>query len=229
MKRCPVCYEGYGEGEKFCELDGQRLLSDPAISPNNEERATINPSRGQAAQQPWFTGFVGVTVGILLCGAFYAAHTLWSSEADAEDQQVTAYSPRATDPVQHMRPAPARSPESTSDSLEEGEPTDSEAEASPELSPEQSPVPEPQTVVARLNQGPVSTGPKVKDTENRSKAQTIIVMTDGTTVEVDAAWEDKQGIWYRRGGLVSFVDSQLVKAITARAEPKSSPPDDSAP
>jgi hypothetical protein len=41
-------------------------------------------------------------------------------------------------------------------------------------------------------------------------------MNDGSTLDVEAAWEDKQGIWYRRSGLVSFVDSSRVKAITAR-------------
>jgi hypothetical protein len=45
-------------------------------------------------------------------------------------------------------------------------------------------------------------------------------MNDGTTVEVDAAWEDGQGVWYRRGGMVAFVDSQRVKAIIGRAVPK---------
>ena len=50
--------------------------------------------------------------------------------------------------------------------------------------------------------------------------KTIIQMNDGTSVEVDAAWSDRQGIWYRRGGLVSFVESNRVKAIRAREEPK---------
>jgi hypothetical protein len=46
-------------------------------------------------------------------------------------------------------------------------------------------------------------------------------MTDGSTLDVDAAWKDNQGIWYRRSGLVSFVDSSRVKAITtARRETK---------
>ena len=40
------------------------------------------------------------------------------------------------------------------------------------------------------------------------------------TLDVDAAWEDNQGIWYRRGGLVSFVDSSRVKAIAARKPAK---------
>ena len=71
----------------------------------------------------------------------------------------------------------------------------------------------------RVAQGPISTGEK-KSVEAQGRVQTVIEMTDGTTLDVDAAWEDKQGIWYRRSGLVSFVDSSRVKAITARRETK---------
>jgi hypothetical protein len=46
-------------------------------------------------------------------------------------------------------------------------------------------------------------------------------MDDGTRLEVDAAWQDKQGVWYRRGGLVSFVESKRIKGIHGRQEPKS--------
>ena len=90
----------------------------------------------------------------------------------------------------------------------------------PEASPEPAPVTteESATVAARLNQGPVSTGQRKKDAEE--VAQTVIQMNDGTSVEVDAAWEDGQGVWYRRGGMVAFVASERVKAITGRAAQK---------
>jgi Zn-finger nucleic acid-binding protein len=38
-------------------------------------------------------------------------------------------------------------------------------------------------------------------------------LTDGTVVEVDAAWEDAQGIWYRRGGVTHLVERVRVRAI----------------
>lgn len=70
--------------------------------------------------------------------------------------------------------------------------------------------------MAQFNRGPISTGEKPKANESESALQTVIEMNDGSTLDVDAAWEDKQGIWYRRSGLVSFVESSRVKAITAR-------------
>ena len=71
-----------------------------------------------------------------------------------------------------------------------------------------------------MNQGPISTGEREQKTEARSD-KTIIEMNDGTRVEVDAAWQDTQGVWYRRGGLVSFVESKRIKGIHARQEQKS--------
>ena len=45
-------------------------------------------------------------------------------------------------------------------------------------------------------------------------------MADGSTVEVDEAWEDTQGVWYRRGGVTQFLERARVKGIerATRAE-----------
>lgn len=38
-------------------------------------------------------------------------------------------------------------------------------------------------------------------------------LTDGTLMEVDEAWEDAQGVWYRRGGVTNFVDKSRVREV----------------
>ena len=38
-------------------------------------------------------------------------------------------------------------------------------------------------------------------------------LVDGKTIEVDEAWEDAQGIWYRRGGVTHLVERSRVRAI----------------
>jgi len=38
-------------------------------------------------------------------------------------------------------------------------------------------------------------------------------LADGTTMEVDEAWEDPQGVWYRRGGVTHLVERSRVKEI----------------
>lgn len=42
-------------------------------------------------------------------------------------------------------------------------------------------------------------------------------MKDGTVVDVDEAWEDAQGVWYRRGGVTHLIDRARVKKIERAA------------
>jgi soluble lytic murein transglycosylase-like protein len=41
-------------------------------------------------------------------------------------------------------------------------------------------------------------------------------LVDGTTIEVDEAWEDSQGIWYRQGGVTHLIERFRVRAIERR-------------
>src|SRR5205085_845378 len=38
-------------------------------------------------------------------------------------------------------------------------------------------------------------------------------LVDGSTMEVDEAWEDAQGVWYRRGGVTYLVERSRVREI----------------
>jgi soluble lytic murein transglycosylase-like protein len=38
-------------------------------------------------------------------------------------------------------------------------------------------------------------------------------LADGTTMEVDEAWEDASGVWYRRGGVTYFVERTRVREV----------------
>jgi soluble lytic murein transglycosylase-like protein len=38
-------------------------------------------------------------------------------------------------------------------------------------------------------------------------------LTDGTTIEADEAWDDPQGVWYRRGGITNFIERARVSKI----------------
>jgi soluble lytic murein transglycosylase-like protein len=42
-------------------------------------------------------------------------------------------------------------------------------------------------------------------------------LSDGTTMEVDEAWEDAQGVWYRRGGVTYLVERSRVKEVVKSA------------
>ena len=208
MKRCSQCYEVYEESERFCEADGQELLADPVSAPSQ-----VIASAAPAAGPSWMpAAILGVLIGIGIGAGIFAAITLSSSPKENEPQAVRqapeyrekAPSGRATAVA---NPAPTVEPEE-SPSPEAEEPA--QAEASPQTTEDN------KAAVAEFNRGPISTGKKPKTDESETGLQTVIEMNDGSTLDVDAAWEDKQGIWYRRSGLVSFVESSRVKAITAR-------------
>src|SRR5919112_4752561 len=38
-------------------------------------------------------------------------------------------------------------------------------------------------------------------------------LADGSTMEVDEAWEDAQGVWYRRAGVTYWVERSRVKQV----------------
>jgi Zn-finger nucleic acid-binding protein len=47
-------------------------------------------------------------------------------------------------------------------------------------------------------------------------------LADGTTMEVDEAWEDAQGVWYRRGGVTNLVERSRVREVVKASVPKDS-------
>jgi Zn-finger nucleic acid-binding protein len=49
-------------------------------------------------------------------------------------------------------------------------------------------------------------------------------LADGTTMEVDEAWEDSQGVWYRRGGVTHLVERSRVKEVVKGDARRAAPP-----
>ena len=218
MKRCPQCYQPYADSEVFCELDGKPLLADinvtsPVGKVVDTQTAVIDASAQK--REASMMVIIGVMVGMIVTSLGYAGYSLFLANPAAEEPSLPVSRVEQVDTHQPTRPTrtaviePSPSPEEESSPSPEAE---QEAEAEDTAQTE--------TMAAQLNQGPVSTGEREQKRDQRSD-KTIIEMTDGTSVEVDAAWQDNQGVWYRRGGLVSFVESKRIKGIRARQEPKS--------
>lgn len=206
MKRCPQCLEAYDDEEKFCEIDGKKLLVDPTFHVV-EATPIATPARSHT---DWpLMVLVGVIGGVLISAVLFVVYSVARNEP--QSPQLTARVPQtipATRPAQpnYLEPAPR----ATATPLDETEVEDAEPE--PETQNEAQSAP----VSAKVNQGPISTN----GNKNESKERTIIELHDGTSLDVDAAWKEGQGIWYRRGGLVSFLDSKDVKSISMAADAK---------
>lgn len=209
MKRCPQCLEAYDGDERFCELDGQELLVDPAIHAVAPAGPPTTPAHKNTERS--LMVLVGVVGGVFISAALFIVYSLASSEA-VESSQLSSgvlqaapvnRSPQANQSLMRPLPRPTETP------IEGTE--QPEAEAAPEPSG-----PSETTVPARINQGPVSTSAATE----AANVRTIIQLNDGTTLNVDAAWKEGQGIWYRRGGLVSFIDGKDVKSISTVSDSK---------
>jgi hypothetical protein len=207
MKRCPQCLEAYGDDEKFCEMDGQKLSVDPTF---HEASPSVAPTRNPTERS--LMVLVGVFGGVVMSAALFVVYSVARNDP-AESPQQTARVLQASPSTRSSAPsttAPVVRPTATP--LEEEESAESEPEAETKDEAHTDPIP------TKVNQGPISTS-RLKDESN---VKTVIQLHDGTSIDVDAAWKEGQGIWYRRGGLVSFLDSKDVKSISTAADAKKS-------
>ena len=157
-------------------------------------------------------------IGIILCLLAITFKLTLFPESKDSNRQLTSTSRQPPRPVSNQvaatqKPQPEAEPEAETPADETTEP-DSETSQVADSTPVE-------TTVAGLNNGPVSTGAGVQAVHT----QTLIKLKDGSSVAADAAWEDSQGVWYRRGGLVSFVDRKQVERIVdvGQAAPTSGP------
>ena len=211
MKQCPVCKETFDDQKAFCDMDGSEL-----VDQTDSLRAALsqaNPPASSASASAWVTGTIGGLIGIIICVLLYMLFILPGRQQQLEEdrhaketKETTAVKPSqvALVPVNNQIPAPSPIPSETASPAEEA--------ASPSPAAPAAATPPP----AALNNGPIATGTK----EAAKSEHAIIKMKDGSIVEADAAWEDAQGVWFRRSGLVSFVEKSRVEAIT---EPQRKP------
>jgi hypothetical protein len=209
MKQCPECNELFDEQKAFCDMDGSAL-----VDQTDSLRAALSQASppSSASASAWVTGTIGGLVGIIICVLLYMLFILPGRQSEleqerraAETKETTAVKPNqmALVPVNNQIPAPSPLPSETASPAEEA-PSPSPAAAAATPAP------------AALNNGPIATGTK----EAAKSEYAIIKMKDGSSVEADAAWEDAQGVWFRRSGLVSFVEKSRVESIT---EPQRKP------
>ena len=201
MKQCPECNEVFDNQKAFCDMDGAEL-----VKLTDSPRA-ISETNAPAGSTPmWVTGVIGGLIGIIICVLLYIAFLAPSRQTalqqDHQNNQNTEVVPPKSNQVVV---APPQLPPS-----ETGSPTETASPADAEASPAASPATAAATPLpAVVNRGPIATGGK----DGATAEHAIIKMKDGSTLEADAAWEDKQGVWFRRSNVVSFVDKSRVESI----------------
>jgi hypothetical protein len=201
MKQCPECNEVFDNQKAFCDMDGSELVK---LTDSPRAISQTNPPAG--ATPLWVTGVIGGLIGIIICVLLYIAFLAPSRQTalqqDQNNQNTEVVPPKSN---QVVVARPQLPPSETASPTETASPAEAEA----------SPAPSPAVVVAAtplpavVNHGPIATGGKNVAAAERA----IIKMKDGSSLEADAAWEDKQGVWFRRSNVVSFVDKSRVESI----------------
>lgn len=220
MKRCPECRSIFPDTDHFCELDGTTLVTEDSSRNRGAGDRTEQEARAALVQtlreprrhQYWpalvLLGVAGVAIGLVL---FLVYQGLTREAQNSTNEPST--SPAVAQ--QQILPTPLRSVPIASASPS--------AEPSPSPSALPSPAVHAESTKAALSSSPVSTG---RD-EKTGRGKVTIRLTNGTSVEADDVWETREGIWYRRRGVLTLLERDQVKAIE-RLREDASPPASSA-
>ena len=192
MKRCPQCLFLYPDSDEHCDFDKTPLevVDDSAL-----EAATSRPTRRRSLP---IAAAIGVLLG-LLAFAIYFAVSYKTRKAAAATEPATQNAP-VSEPSAVATPSPSL-----------------ESSPSPSPSPAASPKNSPgsvSTAHSRATSDPVSTsGPGMG---TRQGGKPVIVLASGGKIEADEAWRTKDGVWYRRNGIVTLLKAGQVKTIITK-------------
>jgi hypothetical protein len=194
MKRCPECDSFFNDAEHFCELDGTPLVAaEGASEAEISDIGTLVPRSAASRSVLPVVAVAGVTIGVLLF-LIYFALTRETAPESSNPSTSNASVTQQELPLRPSQPAPVASASPSVD---------------PSPSPSVVPSPSPQASAERieLSSNPISTAPGAKS------GPVMIKLESGVTIEAEEAWQTGEGIWYRRGGVVSLLNPKDVKAI----------------
>ncbi|HKS10830.1 MAG TPA: hypothetical protein VJS13_14860 [Pyrinomonadaceae bacterium] len=207
MKRCPQCLFIYPESDARCDFDNTPLVvvddaeidSATAPAPAKKKRAAASKKNSPGAKKSSRKKGTAITAGVALVlglSGFFVYYRLNSWAKDVAEippvASVSSAAPHATPPhvvvvssppVENAEPSPTPTPK-----------TETERTA---------------TSHSRTTVAPVSTsGPGMG-----KGGKPVILLTTGGKIDADEVWRTRDGVWYRRAGIVTLLKHNRVKAI----------------
>lgn len=187
MKRCPQCLFIYPESDQHCDFDNTPLV---VVNDSEIDAATTKPRDSQPTRR-------GKRKVLLIAAAFVIGLALvvvykFSQKTSADVPVVTASEVPAS-PTPSPSPSPSVAPSPS---------------PSPSPSPKASPT-RTATAHTSASLNPISTsGP-----DAAAKRKPVIYLKDGGKIEADEVWRTRDGIWFRRNGIVTLLKHARVKSI----------------
>jgi hypothetical protein len=209
MKRCPQCQFIYPDEDEFCDFDQAPLevaadseidaATRPVTRPALSELAVAHSNaiaNWKARKRLPVAAGAGLILGVVLFAVYYGVTNRVSSvPASMKTENVSV-------PQSHL-------------------PTIATPSPTPLASPSSSPVESPQTVTrpevvaskGSSSHSTLSTGPVSTSGEGAVKGKPVILLAGGGKLEADEVWRTKDGVWYRKNGVVTLLKKNKVKAI----------------
>jgi hypothetical protein len=186
MKRCPQCSFLYLDTDEVCDLDGTPLIqvNDADVEAATASIPAIPEQRKKSGSRK---GLILTAVGGLLLGLLIVVG--YFAVARKRAPQVPVVQPVAQAVV---TPSPY-------------EPVKVE---SPSPAEHSSPSPSPRVTRAGVSDNPVST-----TATEKTAGPVVIRLANGGRIEADEAWRTKEGVWYRRSGVVTLLNASRVRSI----------------
>lgn len=242
MKLCPQCDFIYEDDQSICDMDGKELVSNPATIVTEQAFTTpvsttpvlvpdVLPM--ESAGKRWrnfalLTIFVLATLIIVVYLA--RANQLRSLRAPQGSESSTDRSASDIPPQSTSGATSGQAPSSALASTQTPSADTSLSTQSPEQSGELSSAETGATTVSssssttkeslahtRLTPGPVTAGAP----SGNSRGPVIVRLSNGAAIRADEAWEKREGIWYRQGGVVTFLNRSQVRTIERLPSPSS--------
>jgi cytoskeletal protein RodZ len=185
MKRCPQCLFIYPDTDQQCDFDQTPLV---------EVADSVIDAAGKPRRKT--LRLVSVAVVVVLGIAAFLFFTFNRNKNEQTSIDIPSVAQETPLP-----PAPSPSPS-----------------VSPSPSPSPSPLPSAKpsptgvaTSHTTTSRDPVSTsGPGMG---TRRGGNPTILLTSGGKIEADEVWRTRDGFWYRKNGIVTFLKHSRVKAI----------------
>ena len=193
MKRCPQCFFLYPDSDEKCDFDTTLLET---IDEAEIDAAT---RRGQKRKLLPVVAAVGLILGVLIFAIYYGVSRYTRKTSAATETPITVAPAVPAQPVVTL-PSPSPSPA-----------------VSPSPSPSPSVKPSPTAVAtshSRATNDPISTSGPGSGKQQGGKP--VIILTSGSKIDADEVWRTRDGVWYRRNGMVTLLKRAQVKSIVTR-------------
>jgi hypothetical protein len=202
MKRCPQCLFIYPDSDSRCDFDNTPLVVvneaelDAATGQSAPAAKKKRAPRKRGRKSTAVVAVVGLILGVAAFLVYYSFSFANQADAQIEPVAIVAPAPVAVPRIVPESPAPLETPSPA-------------PSPTPKAAPDRVATSHSSTTAA-----PVSTsGPGVG---KKPGSKPVIVLTTGGRIDADEVWRTRDGIWYRRAGIVTLLKRNKVKTIIER-------------